>query len=258
MNKDSFYNILSHPYSITSEDKEFLDEILEEYPFFQAGQTLRLQNAYGTDKYERLLQQNGIHIPDPKYYYRKLMLNKMYVQTEVLDEEILPTEKDVVDEGRKDTKGRFTEAENKEKDKKERETLQYAPSFYKIEESKNPSPDLQKESHNFTDWLNVLDQSAQKESAIENPKAKKTAATISQFIDKDKKPIKKPKATVTKEKEKDYSPEQLMSQTLAEIYVKQKLYDKAIAIYEKLDLKSSEKNATFARRIDEINELKNN
>ncbi len=205
-----------------------------------------MQNTYGEDKYEYFLQKSGIHIAAPLYYYRNLMLNKMYNK-----ENNLATEKI--------TESDLSQAEVSKKPVDIKEGLQYAPSFYQIQESSVPeSAFSEKDSHSFTEWLTSLTSSTESEKNIKKSKqAQKTAETISQFINKDQKNVPKrtPKEPVRLEKE--YNSEHFMSQTLAEIYVKQGLYDRAISIYQKLYLKSPEKNTTFARRIEEINELKN-
>lgn len=44
----------------------------------------------------------------------------------------------------------------------------------------------------------------------------------------------------------------LASESLADIYIKQKKYDKAIEMYRKLSLRNPQKNAYFARKIEEV------
>ena len=43
----------------------------------------------------------------------------------------------------------------------------------------------------------------------------------------------------------------LLSETLAEIYIKQGKYDKAVEMYRKLSLRNPQKSIYFARKIDE-------
>ena len=50
-------------------------------------------------------------------------------------------------------------------------------------------------------------------------------------------------------------PEGLYTEKLAVLYTEQKLYDKAIEIYNELILKNPEKSAYFAAKIEEINIL---
>ena len=55
--------------------------------------------------------------------------------------------------------------------------------------------------------------------------------------------------------EQQQANDSVLTETLANIYVKQKRYDKALAIFEKLNLKYPEKSTYFASRIKEIQEL---
>ncbi|VAW12887.1 hypothetical protein MNBD_BACTEROID01-11 [hydrothermal vent metagenome] len=52
--------------------------------------------------------------------------------------------------------------------------------------------------------------------------------------------------------------DEIITETLANILLQQKKYDKAIEAFEKLSLKFPEKSSYFASRIDKVSELKNN
>ncbi|PKQ60218.1 hypothetical protein BZG02_20290 [Labilibaculum filiforme] len=118
------------------------------------------------------------------------------------------------------------------------------------------------ENHSFSDWMTVVNKSDCKED-ISDPvkeKSKKGIDLIDSFIQNEPRISRSIKVV---EKQEDISLESLedkdgfISETLASIYVKQKLFDKAIAVYDKLVLKNPEKNAYFASQIERIEKLKN-
>lgn len=106
----------------------------------------------------------------------------------------------------------------------------------------------------FSDWLVHFKKSSEKQKAdIEDQKAVKAM-------------WQKEKLAAALEEENDEIPENvfemavnsiakeegLASESLAEIYIKQQKYDKAIDMYKKLSLRNPQKNAYFARKIEEV------
>ena len=79
---------------------------------------------------------------------------------------------------------------------------------------------------------------------------------INQFIENDPKisPVKQPENTFNQIKFDDYTDE-LMTESLAKVLVKQKKYKKAIRAYKILSLKYPEKNVLFATQIEKIKNL---
>ncbi len=109
-------------------------------------------------------------------------------------------------------------------------------------------------SFSFNEWLK-LPSSEVKDSSIE---LEQKYQIIDDFLEKNPKikPIKKfePQETYIP-KQTDFS--DLMTETLAQIYIEQKQYEKAIKAYKILSLKYPEKNSLFAKQIKEIENLKN-
>ncbi|MDH0673936.1 hypothetical protein N5D03_05245 [Empedobacter sp. GD03861] len=119
----------------------------------------------------------------------------------------------------------------------------------------------------FSDWLKKFPSQQKDQKTIEEEQeiAEREIKykLIDDFLEKNPKivPMKKSEITPVNsasnfvQNSEEYS--DLMTETLAQIYIEQKKYDKAIKAYKILILKYPEKNGLFANRIKEIENLKN-
>ncbi|MFT5749052.1 MAG: hypothetical protein ACI93S_000305 [Ancylomarina sp.] len=125
------------------------------------------------------------------------------------------------------------------------------------------------ENHSFLGWMTQLASSDVKPVQIVNEKEEKASSKkkklnknsglISDFIENEPripKPNEKPVSQVDISKGSLKENEGCMSETLADIYIKQKLFDKAEAVYQKLMLKNPEKNIYFASQLKRIAKFK--
>ena len=105
----------------------------------------------------------------------------------------------------------------------------------------------------WQNWLKI-DRNASAEISQQDKKA----AIIDKFIENNPKisPIKEDVDFIVKEKSNDIS--HLMTETLAQLYVEQKLYTKAIQAYKILQEKHPERTEEFEERIEEIKKSRNN
>lgn len=134
----------------------------------------------------------------------------------------------------------------------------------KVEIIENNSDDS---TFSFSDWLKKVPSQSKTQQEIEEEQeiAEREIKykLIDDFLEKNPKivPMKKtdiiPVNTPSNfvQNTEEYS--DLMTETLAQIYIEQKKYDKAIKAYKILILKYPEKNSLFANRIKEIENLKN-
>ena len=111
-----------------------------------------------------------------------------------------------------------------------------------------------KETHSFAEWLALT-----KTKKIDRTKGKEENV-IDKFVETEPR-ISKPKrgeffSPVQSAKESLIENDEIVTETLARVYLEQAHYDKAIAAYEKLSLKFPQKSSFFATQIKLIYDLK--
>ncbi len=137
-------------------------------------------------------------------------------------------------------------------------------------EENNPMENIEDISDNtfsFSDWLKKVPSQSKDQKTIdeeqESAEREIKYKLIDDFLERNPKIVPMKKTDITPvhqsanfvQNTAEYS--DLMTETLAQIYIEQKKYDKAIKAYKILILKYPEKNSLFANRIKEIENLKN-
>lgn len=121
------------------------------------------------------------------------------------------------------------------------------------------TPEVQ-EPHTFFEWMQLLEKGHIKQQTTQQPKGDKLKL-IDAFLQKV--PSLKPRKEALNQQTTNFKVtvapqgDMLMTETLANVYVAQKHYDKALAAFEILRLKYPEKSSYFADLILKVKKLKN-
>ncbi len=304
VNKNLFSQLINNSEQLDEKTLAQLQEVIEEYPFFQAGRMLLIKNLHKLDhiKFNSELKHSAAFITDRrKLFFLLHDLKSPLVKTED-KKEMLPEKAASVADNSSEVKKagvakRINEKEITVTDDYLNASDELTDAKGKLVSFQNPNADItvnKEDLHDivlptadlldyemqttqayslsdesdevsafdpdgnlsFSDWLQMMRNKKQETKPLSENKNKR-ANLIDNFLNASPKII--PKSSKVK-KECDLAEvqnkdnEDIMSETLADIFVKQGHVSKAVAILEKLRLKYPEKNAYFARRIKEIKE----
>ncbi len=271
MNATDYTYLLNKPHAVQDKHTDALEQIVQEFPYFQSARALYLKGLYNQSsfKYNQQLKNTAACTTDRAVLFDFITSNtftavqrQLYEQkaAELLaidvkdSEEVIPT---------------LTIKENTLESSILNSISTAAPNVISLQpENKNkpatseigaPLAFSMAEKHSFQEWLQlakiqpiVRDEPANTPTYLDGK-----LELIDKFIELNPKiPPVQPKKEIsipTPEKPKD--PSFLMTETLAKVYLEQKKYQKAIQAYEILILKYPEKSSFFADRILQIKEL---
>jgi len=225
MTKEKFYNLMSRPFELTKEDNTAVNNALNKYPYFQTARILSLRGTkiYNESSYYSTLKKVAAHAAD-----RSLLFDYTHHKTFL----------------EKNSKKGHKISRVKNTEEKQREIAQDPTKIERISH------------HTFSKWLLLSDSNTKKDLH------KKTSQqlAIDRFIQLN------PKLSVPKNIQEKYNiplhsiteNQNLMTETLANLYVEQKKYTKARQAFKILGLKYPKKSGYFADKIKEIKHLEEN
>nr|WP_314896394.1 tetratricopeptide repeat protein [uncultured Flavobacterium sp.] len=282
MNVTDYTYLINRPDAINEKQTEALENVLDEFPYFQSARALRLKGLYNQNsfKYNFALKVTAAHTTDRTVLFDFITSDTFTaIQKDLYDKKIV----ELLDITVVDSEIIIQEEKLEHKintlEQSILTSIKEALPLEFNENSKTPEEKLAigtpldfsiSEKHSFQEWLQLSrtqpivreteSVNTSKTQPIEDEDKKKKAALIDKFIETSPKisPVKHGVAsTVTFDLNKDDN-SYLMTETLARVYLEQKKYQKAIQAYEILILKYPEKSSFFADRITDIKILQQN
>ena len=300
MNVADFTFLLQNPDKVLEPvQTNQLEDILKEYPYFQAARALHLKGLKNLNsfKYNNALKVTAACTADRDILF-DYITSEVFLQNSIADTisgKTLPlAEKEILSEDVEpnpdadihlidDSEDHPLPQTAKDADKildpslfesKDPEVDKYITAKKKAEEELElgkPLPFTKREKHSFGEWLQLTSFKSikrEKEEFIEEMKdinfpleeeilKKKKFELIDKFIENKPKivPTENLTSNINIKDSTTIDKNELMTETLAKVYLEQKKYKEAIKAYKILSLKYPEKSSFFANRIKAVRKL---
>jgi hypothetical protein len=294
MNKKTFISLLASPEKISQKNHLGLADMIEKYPFFQTARVLHLKSLKKSNSflYNDALKLTAAYTTDRNILFEYITSNffiqneisntiqqqeNSYLKLEVTSEDLSEQVSKEIDQQLKaelkkadailnpDLFHRRKKSIEKLTKRDDGVTRETDSEITTTEMVKNKPLNFTKEdSYSFSEWLKLTTA-----RPIIREETKKTSNPtnsnfdlIDKFIQENPK-LKPTKSLITDDYEEDlthqmiHAPENLMTETLAKVYLQQNNYHKALQAYKILSLKYPEKSGFFADQIRSINNYLN-
>ncbi|MGB4743219.1 MAG: hypothetical protein WBH49_06235, partial [Flavobacteriaceae bacterium] len=254
MKTSDFTYLLHHPSALNKDQVSNVSAIIEAFPYFQSARAIYLKGLkdLGSFKYNQELKTTAAYTTD-----RSVLFD--FITSEVFLQNDISTH----------IKQNFDQIKTI-KVEEFQDISTHISSVVEASESKLelgiPLQFDKNETFSFSEWLSLTQKNPIERSELSEPEKDSSRDKKFELIDafisnKPKlKPLDKNSKLINIAEDSVFETEDLMTETLARIYVEQKNYDKAIQSYRILSLKYPEKSSLFADQIQAIKVLqeKNN
>lgn len=220
MHSEQLIQQINKPQAIGKNEVAALEQLLLEHPYFHCGQLLFAKGLLNTNSilYNRQLKKAAAYSCDRKKLFELIILK--YANKPVIN---------IV--------------------------LDHEPAKDQKLEIGKPLIFDKNETHSFSEWLSLS-----KIKKIERGNTPISKSLIDDFIENPSSVSRPQKETffkpISAAKDSLVENNELVTPTLAQVYLEQGHFEKAISAYEKLCLKYPKKNSFFANQIKLINKLK--
>ncbi|MDY0215365.1 MAG: hypothetical protein RBS19_00275 [Bacteroidales bacterium] len=270
MTKQDFLHYAEHPELIKPEHFQDFEAVAKIYPYFHTGQILKLlaSKRKETAIFEKTQFETSVFIAKAtavfELLYPELLLD-FSKQNFQADSNVEIEKEPILNQSQENPIPKHEEKVEKEKSQEELRAIfearlkEIAQEKEEVEATTTETEGDSAKNEASEETTTELSEKIENKKNKEKNKIDKLAQAFTQnppriVLSKDDSVSDKTRKMAEKS---IVDPEDLSSETLAKIYVKQGHYDKALKIYKALSLKNPEKNIYFANQIEEINKLNN-